>query len=67
MALLKQRGAELGAPSQASSVMVKSTPATQLLLGNTPQANNFTLVDGLTQVMGAPPPYLARQVMTTFA
>lgn len=52
MALLKQRGAELGAPSQASSVVVKSTPATQLLLGNTPQANNFTLVDGLTQVMG---------------
>jgi len=52
MALLKLRGAELGAPSQASSVMVKSTPATQLLLGNTPQANNFTLVDGLTQVMG---------------
>ncbi|MEC8232366.1 MAG: Cache 3/Cache 2 fusion domain-containing protein, partial [Pseudomonadota bacterium] len=52
MALLKQRGAELGAPSQASSVVVKSTPATQLLLGNTPQANIFTLVDGLTQVMG---------------
>ncbi|GFD89651.1 hypothetical protein KUL152_18770 [Tenacibaculum sp. KUL152] len=52
MALLKQRGAELGAPIQSSSVMVKSTPATQLLLGNTPQANNFELVDGLTQVMG---------------
>lgn len=52
MALLKQRGAALGTPSQAGDVMVKETLSTQLLLGEKPQANDFTLVDGLTSIMG---------------
>lgn len=52
MKLLKQRGAALGTPSQSGQVMVKNTSANQLLLGGKPQANDFTLVDGLTDVMG---------------
>lgn len=52
MKLLKQRGDELGVPSQGGEVMVKQTQATQLLIGGQPQANDFALVDGLTAVMG---------------
>jgi methyl-accepting chemotaxis protein len=52
MALLKLRGAALGSPRQSSRVTVKSTQANELLLGTNPQANNFLLVDGLTEVMG---------------
>jgi len=52
MALLKQRGALLGTPSQSSRVTVKATQANELVLGTEPQANNFALVDGLTDVMG---------------
>lgn len=52
MALLKQKGSELGLPSQGGLVSVKDTQARQLLLGDREQANNFTLVDGLTEVMG---------------
>lgn len=52
MALLKQRGALLGTPSQSSRVTVKATQANELVLGTEPQANNFVLVDGLTDVMG---------------
>ncbi len=52
MALLKQRGAQLGTPKQSGMVSVKNTQARQLLLGNETQANNFQLVDGLTSVMG---------------
>lgn len=52
MALLKQKGSELGVPSQGGLVSVKDTQARQLLLGDREQANNFSLVDGLTEVMG---------------
>ncbi|WP_370245833.1 methyl-accepting chemotaxis protein [Marisediminitalea sp.] len=52
MALLKQRGLDIGMPSQGDNVMVKTTSARQLYLGNQPQANDFTLVDNLTAVMG---------------
>ncbi|NVK55685.1 MAG: Cache 3/Cache 2 fusion domain-containing protein [Alteromonadaceae bacterium] len=52
MKLLKQRGNKLGTPSQGSQVMVKQTPASQLYIGDQPQANDFSLVDGLTNVMG---------------
>ncbi|GGF74593.1 methyl-accepting chemotaxis protein [Alteromonas lipolytica] len=52
MKLLKERGNKLGVPSQGGSVMVKQTSATQLYIGDEPQANNFTLVDNLTAVMG---------------
>ena len=52
MSLLKQRGMALGTPSQSTMITVKTTQARQLLLGSTAQANNFALVDGLTDVMG---------------
>lgn len=52
MTLLKQRGLDIGMPSQGDNVMVKTTSARQLYLGNQPQANDFTLVDNLTAVMG---------------
>ena len=52
MKLLKERGDEMGTPSQGGEVMVKQTPATQLFIGGEAQANNFALVDGLTAVMG---------------
>jgi methyl-accepting chemotaxis protein len=52
MSLLKQRGGELGVPSHGDVVTVKDTPAQQLFLGSQAQANNFSLVDGLTEVMG---------------
>lgn len=52
MKLLIQRGLEVGAPSQGDMVTVGERTPPNLLLGNEPQANNFALVDGLTQVMG---------------
>lgn len=52
MALLKLRGGELGTPRQSGTAIVKNTTASQLFLGSQPQANDFTLVDGLTDVMG---------------
>jgi len=52
MALLKQQGSDLGMPSQAEMVTVKDIEARQLLLGTREQANNFALVDSLTDVMG---------------
>jgi len=52
MALLKLRGAELGTPRQSGTATVKNTTASQLFLGSQPQANDFTLVDGLTDIMG---------------
>ncbi|MDC8832641.1 methyl-accepting chemotaxis protein [Alteromonas gilva] len=52
MKLLKQRGNELGIPSQGNEIQVKQIPAKQLFLGEKPQANDFSLVDGLTSVMG---------------
>ena len=52
MALLKQRGEALGTPRLGEAVFVKDTQANQLFLGDTPQANAFSLVDGLTDIMG---------------
>lgn len=52
MKLLKQRGMALGEASQGDQVTVKGRTAPDLLLGGQPQANNFALVDGLTEVMG---------------
>tara|TARA_R110000764_G_scaffold48044_1_gene106859 strand:- start:18136 stop:20058 length:1923 start_codon:yes stop_codon:yes gene_type:complete len=51
MTLLMQRGSDLGEPSLGSSISVGAARAPQLLLGGSEQANNFDLVDGLTQVM----------------
>jgi len=52
MSLLKQRGEVLGVPSHGGVVTVKDTPAQQLFLGSQAQANDFSLVDELTDVMG---------------
>ncbi len=52
MALLKQRGAALGTPQLGTSVEVAGTQANQLFLGDQPQANQFSLVDDLTKIMG---------------
>ena len=52
MSLLKQRGEALGIPRHGDIVTVKATPAQQLFLGSQAQANDFSLVDGLTDVMG---------------
>ncbi|WP_421131714.1 methyl-accepting chemotaxis protein [Alteromonas sp. A079] len=52
MALLKLRGGELGTPRQSGTAIVKNTTASQLFLGSQPQANDFTLVDALTDIMG---------------
>lgn len=52
MALLKERAAELGSVEQGSLVSVNGTSAPDLLIGGQPQANNFALVDRLTETMG---------------
>lgn len=52
MKLLKERGAELGAARSGEEVNVSGTPSTNLYLGNRPIANNYDLVDGLTDIMG---------------
>jgi len=52
MKLLKERGLSIGTPSLGQSVTVKQTTANQLNLGGEGQANDFTLVDELTSVMG---------------
>jgi len=51
MRLLKERGLALGTPSQGGFVDVNGKRANNLLLGSTPQANNFKLVDSLTGIM----------------
>ncbi|MFC3151369.1 methyl-accepting chemotaxis protein [Litoribrevibacter euphylliae] len=52
MALLKQRGVELGDAAAGSSVTVNGRQTKDLLLGGESQANRFGLVDGVTEVMG---------------
>ncbi|MGQ8365626.1 Cache 3/Cache 2 fusion domain-containing protein [Glaciecola sp. 1036] len=52
MKLLLERGRNMGEATLAGSVNVNGTDANQLLIGGQEQANNFALVDGLTQVMG---------------
>ncbi|MFW8591303.1 methyl-accepting chemotaxis protein [Glaciecola sp. 2405UD65-10] len=51
MRLLKKMGAELGSAKQDGTVMVNGVSATNIVLGNTPQGNNFELVDSLTEIM----------------
>ncbi|MDN4504124.1 Cache 3/Cache 2 fusion domain-containing protein [Alteromonadaceae bacterium BrNp21-10] len=51
MRLLKKMSAELGTPSQQGTAIVNGVNANNVVLGNTPQANNFELVDGLTEIM----------------
>lgn len=50
--LLQQRSQNLGLPSHGETVSVNGVTAPNLYFGNEPQGNNFSLVDGLTDVMG---------------
>lgn len=52
MKLLMARGKDIGVPSQDHMVMVKQTRARQLYLGVEAQANDYSLVDNLTAIMG---------------
>jgi methyl-accepting chemotaxis protein len=51
MRLLLQKADELGLPSQQGSVTIDGVEASNIYLGDEPQGNNFTLVDGVTEVM----------------
>jgi methyl-accepting chemotaxis protein len=51
MRLLLQKADELGQPSQQGSVTINGVEANNIYLGDEPQGNNFTLVDGVTEVM----------------
>lgn len=50
--LLKDRAKEIGRPELGSTTQVNGTPANQLYLGNSAIANNFDLVDSVTELMG---------------
>ncbi|MFC3852556.1 methyl-accepting chemotaxis protein [Salinispirillum marinum] len=52
MSLLMRDGRALGTPSQGTTVNVNGRTVPDLLLGTNAQANNFALVDGLTDIMG---------------
>jgi methyl-accepting chemotaxis protein len=51
MRLLKKMGAEMGAATQQGSVVVNGVTANNIVMGNATIGNNFTLVDGLTEIM----------------
>jgi len=61
MALLMERGMALGEPRLGPTVAVGNERAPQLLLGGTAQANDFSLVDDLTKVMGGTATLFSRQ------
>ncbi|QTH65023.1 Cache 3/Cache 2 fusion domain-containing protein [Psychrosphaera ytuae] len=50
--LLKDRAKDIGRPELGSTTQVNGTPANQLYLGNSAIANNFDLVDSVTELMG---------------
>lgn len=52
MALLRDYGAQAGAPAQGESVRVNERNVPELLLGDAPIANQFELVDKVTAIMG---------------
>ncbi|MDA8621380.1 methyl-accepting chemotaxis protein [Psychrosphaera sp.] len=52
LSLLKQRASALGEPKLDQSVLVNGTSANNILIGSYAVANNFTLVDNLTEIMG---------------
>ncbi len=52
MALLQELGGQLGEAHQGEKVRVNEREAPDLLLGNTALANQFTLVDKVTAIMG---------------
>jgi diguanylate cyclase (GGDEF)-like protein/PAS domain S-box-containing protein len=52
MRLLKERGFRLGTPRIDGQVTIGERTLPRLLLGNQPLANNFELVDGVTDLLG---------------
>ncbi len=52
MKLLQQKGAEMGMPQLGERASVGNASAPDLLFGDAPQANNYQLVDGVTQIAG---------------
>ncbi|MBT1451955.1 Cache 3/Cache 2 fusion domain-containing protein [Glaciecola sp. XM2] len=51
MRYLQQRASELGEPRQQGSVTVNGVEANNIYLGDIAQGNDFTLVDGVTEMM----------------
>ena len=54
MRLLRRQGESLGAPRLGGPIVLpgRTEPASDLLLGTTPQGDHFALVDGVTDVVG---------------
>lgn len=52
MSLLIRDGSALGTPTQGGTVNINGRTVPDLLLGTNAQANNFALVDSLTDIMG---------------
>lgn len=61
MRLLREYATRLGEPQLGEQVAVNGTPALNLYLGEEPQANNFALVDKVTQIMGGSATLFARK------
>lgn len=61
MKLLKERGMALGAAELGETISVNGTRANDLYLGNMALANNFALVDSLTEVMGGTATIFSKQ------
>ena len=59
--ILKSNAQEIGAPRLGGRVAVNSQPANQLFLGDEPVANNFQLVDTVTDLMGGTATIFSRQ------
>jgi methyl-accepting chemotaxis protein len=51
MRLLRQESDHLGTPSAGQAITVGNRQANDLLFGNTPQGNNFLMVDDVTSIM----------------
>lgn len=52
LGLLKERGEKIGKPHIKGNTMLDGKPVPNLMLGNVPQANRFSLVDGITAHFG---------------
>ncbi len=60
MKLLKLRSAQVGSPQLAGRVLVKNRQTRDLYLGDQAVANDFSIVDGVTDIMGGTATIFAR-------
>lgn len=60
MRLLREYGAELGEPQLGERILVNDRQTNNLLLGESPIANQFDLVDRVTNIMGGTATIFAR-------